>query len=77
MGAPMLPGLTSGSLAGLENGLYDRHVAGTAANIARNRFSHLRLGGMWRVVQKGDAGHEKSGGAKAALQGVMLVKGAL
>src|SRR5262247_487933 len=66
--------LTAGSL---DDGVDDILIARAAAKISRNGFSHLCFVERAALAQQGSRSHEKSGGAKAALQSVMSLESLL
>src|SRR5262245_53098788 len=52
----------------------DRAVAGAPADLARDRFPDLSLGGVRIAVEQRPGGHHHARGAEAALQSVTLHK---
>jgi len=58
----------------LEDGLYDRCVAGAPAQVTRQHVANLRFGRIGKPLKKIHTGHENAGRTKAALQCVVFLE---
>src|SRR5262245_43726532 len=58
------------NLRGPRDGGDDSRIGATAADVAVHKLDDLFFAGLWRFIQKGDAGDNHSGCAVPALQGV-------
>src|SRR5262249_29818957 len=69
--------MSAPSRGGAEHRADDARVAAAAAEIARQRLAHLRLGRAWVLLQEGARGDDHAGRAVAALRGLLGDEGGL